>query len=174
MNMNYICKFSLIFSFLAVIIAGTTAFSLDFKFENSSFTLGFLTLLVTLLIGWQIYNKIELDDRVSKELDKRVQAGANTALFVALAQLGRSSFNKGDKTDAIQSLLNALCVWDDKMNSPMAKDAYSYCISRLTTLTKDIIFEVEETDEKNLYTKAILNTGEKDLIDFVTRITVKK
>lgn len=70
MKMNYICKFSLIFSILAVIIVGTTAFSLEFKFENSSFTLGTLTLLVTLLIGWQIYNKIELDDRVRKELDK--------------------------------------------------------------------------------------------------------
>ena len=70
MKMNYICKLSLIFSILAVIIVGTTAFSLEFKFEYSSFTLGTLTLLVTLLIGWQIYNKIELDDRVRKELDK--------------------------------------------------------------------------------------------------------
>ena len=130
--------------------------------------------MVTLLIGWQIYNKIELEDRVRKELDKYVQDGTNTALFVALAQLGRSSFNKGDKADAIQSLLNALCVWEDNMDSPLAKEAYEYCISRLILLTKDITFEVEDKAEKDLYVKAIIKTGENDLMDFATRIIVKE
>lgn len=174
MNNLNLSKLSAILSVLAIIIAGFSAFSLEMNFENASFVLGTLTLLVTLLIGWQIYNKIELEDRVRKELDKCVQAGTNTALFVALAQLGRSSFNKGDKADAIQSLLNALCIWEDNMDSPLAKEAYDYCISRLILLTKDITFVVEDKAEKESYIKAILNTGEKDLMDFATRITVKE
>ena len=171
--MNNLSKLSAILSVLAIIIAGTAAFSFKTNLENASFVLGTLTLLVTLLVGLQIYNKIELEDRFRMELDKQVQIGANTALFVALAQLGRSSFNKGDKVDAIQSLLNALCVWEEDMNTPLAQEAYDYCISRLSQLTKDVMFEVGDADEKDSYIKAILKTGEKELVGFATRITVK-
>lgn len=174
MNDLNLSKLSAILSVLAIILAGISAFSLEMNLDNASFVLGTLTLLVTLLIGWQIYNKIELEDRVRKELDKRVQAGTNTALFVALAQLGRSSSNKGDKADAIQTLLNALCVWEDYMDSPLAKEAYDYCVSRLLSLTKDITFVVEDKAEKDSYIKAILKTGENGLMDFATRITVKE
>lgn len=174
MNNLSLSKLSAILSVLAIFIAGISAFSLEMNLENASFVLGTLTLLVTLLIGWQIYNKIELEDRFRKELDKYVKAGTNTALFVALAQLGRSSFNKGDKADAIQSLLNALCVWEDNMDSPLAKEAYDYCLSRLILLTKDNTFVVEDKAEKDSYIKAIIKTGENDLMDFPTRIIIKE
>lgn len=82
MNNLSLSKLSAILSVLAIFIAGISAFSLEMNLENASFVLGTLTLLVTLLIGWQIYNKIELEDRVRKELDKYVKAGTNTALFV--------------------------------------------------------------------------------------------
>jgi hypothetical protein len=164
--------FSLILSSLAIIIAGIAAFSLELNLENASFTLGTLSLLVTLLVGWQIYNKIAFDAKVQKAIDKQVSLGANTALFVALAQQGKSAYNRDDKADAIQSLLNALCVWQKEMKSPLAKEAYDYCIVKLTMLSKEVGFGVENVEEKDAYLKAALNTGNRTIIDFVTNIKV--
>lgn len=164
--------FALILSSLAIIIAGMAAFSLELNLENASFTLGVLSLLVALLVGWQIYNKIAFDAKVQKAIEKQVSLGANIALFVSLAQQGKSAFNRGDKADAIQSLLNALCVWDKEMKSPLSKEAYDYCITKLTVLSKNVVFEVEEAEEKDAYLKAALNTGIREIIDFVTQIKV--
>lgn len=165
---------SIILSILAIIVAGTAAFSLDFNLENASFTLGTLSLLVTLLVGWQIYNKIAFDAKVQKAIDKQVSLGANIALFVALAQQGKSAYNRDDKADAIQSLLNALCAWDKEMKSPLSEEAYNYCITKLTALSKDVVFGVEDAEEKDAYMKAALNTGNREIIDFVTQIKVGK
>lgn len=165
--------FSIILSVIAIIVAGCAAFSLEFNYENSSFVLGTLTLLITLLIGWQIYSKIEVDDRVRKAIDEQVRIGANTALFVALAQQGRYALNKKDTAEAIQSLMNALCIWDKEMTSPLAKEAYDYCITKLSKLDKNIIFEVEDVEEKNVYIKAALNTEDRELINFATQIKVR-
>ena len=166
--------FAIILSLLAIIISGTAAFSLSIDLENPSFILGTLTLLVTLLVGWQIYNKIELDAKVQKAIDKQVAKGANTALFVALAQQGRSAYNRDDKADAIQSLLNALCVWEKEMKSPLAKESYDYCITKLSALCKNVTFEVECAEEKDAYLKAVLKTGNRELVDFVAQIRVKE
>ena len=136
--------FAIIISAIAIFIAGVAAFSLDMNLENASFTLGTLSLLVALLVGWQIYNKIAFDAKVQKAIDKQVSLGANTALFVALAQQGKSAYNRDDKADAIQSLLNALCVWEKEMKSPLAEEAYDYCIVKLTMLSKEGEFGVED------------------------------
>ncbi len=165
--------FSIILAVLAIIIAGTAAFSLSIDLENSSFTIGVLTLLVTLLVGWQIYSKIDFDHKIRNAINKQVEKGSNMALFVALAQQGKSAYNRKDKTDAIQSLLNALCVWDDTMDTPLAKEAYEYCITRLLAIGKGIIFEVENPEERAAYIKATLRTGHQELINFATQIKIR-
>lgn len=115
-------------------------------------------------------------------LEKDVKTKANTVLFVSLAQLGRSAYNKINKNsvtgnmeraDAIQSLLNALCLWDKEMNTPIAKEAYDYCTSKLLILIKDIEFEVEYAEEKDTYVMAAMKTNLRELIDFTTSITIK-
>ncbi len=164
---------SIILSILAIIIAGITTFSLELDLENSSFALGVLTLLVTLLVGWQIYSKIEFDRRINKAIEKQIGIGANTALFVALAQQGKSAYNKEDNAEAIQSLLNALCIWSNEMKSPLAQEAYNYCIDKLSKLDKNIIFEVEDVEEKDAYINAAIKTGQRELIDFATKIKVR-
>ena len=166
--------FAIIISIIAIFIAGVAAFSLEINLENSSFVLGTLTLLVTLLVGWQIYSKIELDHRIRKAIDKQVEKGSNMALFVALAQQGKSAYNREDKADAIQSLLNALCVWDEAMDTPLAKEAYDYCIAKLLSLGKGVIFEVENAGERDAYIKATLRTGHQELINFATQIKVRE
>ena len=58
------------------------------------------------------------------------------------------------------------------MKSPLAKEAYAYCITKQTMLSKEVGFGVEDAEEKNTYLKAALNTGNRELIDFVTQIKV--
>ena len=167
-------SFAIIISIIAIFIAGVSAFSLEFNLENSSFVLGTLTLLVTLLVGWQIYNKIEFDNRIRKAIDEQVEKGSNMALFVALAQQGNSAYNRDDKANAIQSMLNALCIWNESMDTPLAKEAYNNCVTKLIAMSKGIVFEVEEADERDAYIKAALKTGEQELINFATQIKVRE
>lgn len=187
--------YALIFSGLAVILsgfsiimAGCSAFNLPFECNNASFVLGTLTLLATLLIGWQIYSKIDIEIRIKdfekylSQLKKNTELDTKTTLFVSLAQLGRSAYNKVDlkddskllmKADAIQSLFNALCLWQNDMDSPLSKEAYNYCISKLKELINGTEFEVEFADEKNAFIEAAMRTEIRELIDFAINIKVK-
>lgn len=168
------CIFSLVLSFLAIVIASITAFSVGFNVTDNNFILGTLSLLVTILIGWQIYSKITVEERVKKIINEQIDLGANTALFVALAQSGMTSFNKGDVTEAIQSLLNALCIWEKGMNSNLANETFDYCVKTLVSCFSDnITFIVGDCRERDAYYKAITKTENQELMNLVTRIQVK-
>ena len=171
--------FAIIISSIAIFIAGVAAFSLEFDFQNSSFTIGALTLLVTLLVGWQIYNTIGIEGKIhkvaKKEAEEEAEKASKIAMLVTFAQQGRATNNKGNIADAISSLFNALAIWEKGMDSPLAKEAYNYCIDKLTEIfRRDVIFEVESAEEKDIYLKAALKTEVRLLIDFVTeRVVVK-
>ena len=171
--------FAIIISIIAIFIAGVAASSLEFDFQNSSFTIGALTLLVTLLVGWQIYNTIGIEDKIhkvaKKEAEEEAEKASKIAMLVTFAQQGRAANNKGNIADAISSLFNALAIWEKGMDSPLAKEAYNYCIDKLTEISKlDVVFDVESAEEKDIYIKAALKTEIRPLIDFATdRIVVK-
>ncbi|MBO4483037.1 MAG: hypothetical protein J5735_04395 [Prevotella sp.] len=167
--------FAIIISIIAIFIAGVAASSLEFDFQNSSFTIGALTLLVTLLVGWQIYNTIGIEEKIHNEVEKEADKASKIAMLVTFAQLGRTADNKKNIANAISSLFNALAIWEKEMDSPLAKEAYNYCIDKLTEISKqDVIFEVESAEEKDIYIKAALKTEVRPLIDFTTnRIVVK-
>ena len=59
------------------------------------------------------------------------------------------------------------------MNTPLAKEAYNNCVNKLIAMSKGIVFEVEEADERDAYIKAALKTGEQELINFTTQIKVR-
>lgn len=184
--------YSLIISILSIIIAGCAAFTLPFDCDKASFVLGTLTMLVALLVGWQIYSTIDVKSQISKatkaseeleQLKKKIEIESKSAIFVSLAQLGRSAFNKVDlnnnndtkeKTDAIQSLLNALCLWEREMETPLAKEAYQYCITKLPLLIRNTGFSLESAEEKDAYVTATMKTGLRELIDFATQIEITK
>ena len=171
--------FAIIISIIAIFIAGVAAFSLEFDFQNSSFTIGALTLLVTLLVGWQIYNTIGIEDKIhkvaKKEAEMEAEKASKIAMLVTFAQQGRATYNKRNIADTISSLFIALAIWEKEMDSPLAKEAYNYCIDKLTEILKpNIIFEVESAEEKDTYLKAALKTEMRLLIDFVTNQVVIK
>lgn len=51
---------------IALLLSGFIAFSMYFDIEGASFPLGIMTLLVTLLIGFQIYNALGIKDEMDK------------------------------------------------------------------------------------------------------------
>lgn len=171
--------FAIIISSIAIFIAGVAAFSLEFDFQNSSFTIGALTLLVTLLVGWQIYNTIGIEDKIhkvaKKEAEEEAEKASKIVMLVTFAQQGRAAKNKGNIADAISSLFNALVIWEKGMDSPLAKETYNYCFDKLTEIfKKNVIFEVESAEEKDIYLKAALKTEMRQLIDIVTNQVVVK
>lgn len=182
---------SLILSIIAIIAAGVTAFSIGLHLESCNFLLGTLTLLVTILIGWQIYNVIDINKRIENSIetvretvDENIEKETKTALFVSLAQLGmvlshratrKEIMSADDQADAIQMLLNALCVWSqNELDSSSTKDAYNFCIKSLSELDENVYLVVEKEEEKDLYVQAALKTKERAIIDFTERIIVKK
>lgn len=91
-------------------------------FDYIGVIVGIFALLVTLLVGWQIYNYIfqkqavhnivvEEMAEVSDEIVKR----NNSMMFLNLGQLGLALFNLGDIRGSTQAYFNALNFWDDFM-----------------------------------------------------------
>ena len=134
---------------------------------------------MTLLVGWQIYQTSGIEEKIhnvaKKEAEIEAEKASKIAMLVTFAQLGRAADNKKNIADAISSLFNALAIWEKEMDSPLAKEAYNYCIDKLTEMSKqDVTFEVESAEEKDIYIKAALKTEVRPLIDFTTnRIVVK-
>lgn len=183
---------ALLTSLVAMTIAGFTAYTLPINSDNASFALGTLSSLVALLVGWQIYSTIDIKEQIRKtteltkefeELKRKTAIESNSALFVSLSQLGRFAYNKVNAKDdsatmaraeAIMSLLNALCLWEKEMNTPLAKEAYEYCTIKLSELIKDVTLVVESIEEKDAFVLAAMKTGIRELIDFTTKIEVRK
>lgn len=82
---------------------------------------GVLSVLVTLLIGWNIYTTIDLKDTL-----KQTKYAVPISLTVSLAQLGRALFYKGHYEYAISTFLNALAAWEEGAENELMDEAYLY------------------------------------------------
>ena len=59
-----------VFVAIAVMLSGIASFSVHVNFEGASFALGVLTLLVTTLVGFQIYNSLDIQKEMHDIKDK--------------------------------------------------------------------------------------------------------
>ncbi len=62
MKNNWVSLLALLVSIIALMLS-YRVIPVDFK-DYWGFVLGLLTLLVTMLIGWQIYNSLEIKDQI--------------------------------------------------------------------------------------------------------------
>ena len=99
-----ICIVSLLFSVVAVCTAVWRTPELSFDYQGV--IVGVLSLLVTVLIGWNIYTTIGIENRISK-----FKYAVPISLCTSLAQLGKALYNNDDYANALMSLLNALAVY---------------------------------------------------------------
>ncbi len=159
-----------------------------------------LSILVTLLVGWQIYKTIgfeqktvaelvrienELNEKLSsnqqalhKEIEEGIEQSVNMSLFMSLAQLAfalhqsESSEEQFRNAVPLQISYNALCVWNN--NTKDVEDAYNSCISLIKEYRiKDCNLVVSKDDYK-LFLSAALKTQDDEIIEFTKNFKIQE
>lgn len=141
MKNNWVSLLALVIALVALMLS-YRATPVDFK-DYWGFVLGVLTLLVTLLIGWQIYNSIEikkqLDNTKEKQLEiEKKMTEFNKSLIVMDSGLnftqGLSNSNERPLS-AYRDFINALDSAYDANNHTTVEDCYNNLQAMIQKLT---------------------------------------
>ena len=99
---------SIILSITAIVIVSTKYFPrTNLGFDYLGLIVGILGMLVTILIGWDIYKAVSID----KVIKKNKEAAECGSACLALAQLGLAMYRMKYNYQAITALVNALAAW---------------------------------------------------------------
>ena len=119
MKQNISMTFSLL-AFLSAILTfciTKTNFTLP-QIDTSGFLVSVLTILVTVLVGWQIYTAIKIDERINtevnkkvNELEKRLEKDINNNIFIIGFEFYSVLYTYSkQKGDLIIQLRDLLCI----------------------------------------------------------------
>ena len=79
----------------------------NLDFDYLGLIIGILALLVTVLIGWDIYKAVNID----KYIKKQIENAETEAICLTLSQLGLSLYRTNNYMAALTALVNALSAW---------------------------------------------------------------
>lgn len=96
---------------------------------------GILSLLVTVIISFEVYKVFSFEKRVKRIVSERLQEAENSATCLSLAQLGNALFNNKAYSDAIQILFNALTVSEKSPMSELGDEARENSIKILEKIS---------------------------------------
>ncbi len=103
MDGNVLSKLAISLSMVAVVLSCVSAFSNEFNITNPSFPLGVLSLLVTVLIGWQIFTALGIKKEI-KDATERMRE-ENQVLNSRLDAFEKASNKKIDELKSEQGIL---------------------------------------------------------------------
>lgn len=135
------------------------------SFDYSGIIVGIFSLLITILIGWQIYSMINLNkvekeieykitsiteekqEQIQKEIKKNMERAIRASTLVSLSQIGLCFYHEpasskdGSGTDkfgdAIRSFFNAQAIWHNSSSiEELAEEADKQSYIYLKNLTK--------------------------------------
>lgn len=141
---NWVALVALVIAVVALMLSYRVT-PVDFK-DYWGFVLGVLTLLVTLLIGWQIYNSIEikkqLDNTKEKQLEiEKKMTEFNKSLIVMDSGLnftqGLSNSNERPLS-AYRDFINALDSAYDANNHTAVEDCYNNLQAMIQKLSQTL------------------------------------
>lgn len=130
-----------------------------------------LSILVTLLIGFQVYTLIDFNGRISrakKEIEEKskeiVEKAKNDAAGLALAQLGLSQYHSHDYENGIRSLFNALALLFEGNRDTDSETAISHAVDLLFQISTDeqIISLSLDRFSKDLFLKTACNIPDQE------------
>lgn len=185
-NTRVIAIIAIIVSFVSIAFSAFAAFGKDWDIDNPSFPLGVLTLLVTILIGWQIvqymYQKETVRTIIETEMKKARKETLfhkNNTLFITLGQLGLALYNVGDIPGALQAYFNALANWENEMFADeSSKEGYKIIVSHLKTI-EDLLDKsygnvvVDNISSIYAFLETSVRIGDQDLINLAKRFVKK-
>lgn len=120
---------------------------------SSADLIAVLSVLVTILIGWQIFNYFTFEQKMKSEISnmlegklkevenkllRRSEITSNSAICVSLTQLGLSLYREHKYSDALYILINAITAWKPDMHeeSEDADEAYKNAVQCLVYIQK--------------------------------------
>ena len=197
---NTLSIIAIIMSFMAIVscLIISMCFYQDLCFNEVTLLISVLSLIVTLLIGMQIWNifqfekKFESVEQKSRdEIEKAKQDILETnkvameknryeAIGTVLMQLGWSFEDKKEYGDAMRTYINALRALQrgDLKEQEIFED-YKEVVERLVIISKELPPEewhFVDIDEKNVFIDAVMKIPNKDimntLLEFFYKFTV--
>ena len=142
--------------------------------SNFNVIITVLSVLVTALIGWQIFDAINLKREVRHLTKKIVERASSDIASISLAQQGMSYHNNKDFASSAQLFFNSISVRQKDVIDKISDEAYSYATSKLVEYNKKgITITADDYDEKLSYQNAARFTGDKDIIELADRIRVR-
>lgn len=163
----------------------------------SSLLIGSLTLIVTVLIGYQISNIVQLDNRftaletrtrdtinsalnehlqLSKQASKKAE---NDAIGTALMMLAWTFMGKGETDDALRTLINSLRAYQQgDLEDPTIVSQMKDVEDSLITIahSESGTWKFQNINEKNVFIDTIMKIQNRDkmniLLDFFYRFDI--
>lgn len=163
----------------------------------SSLLIGSLALLVTVLIGYQITNIVQLEkrftaleaqtrDTIQSALDEHLQLSKqaskkaeNDAIGTALMMLSWTFLEKGETDDALRTLINSLRAYqqgdlDDPAIVSQMKDVEDTLIA--IAHSESGTWKFQNIDEKNVFIDTVMKIQDRErmniLLDFFYRFDI--
>lgn len=197
---NTLSIIAIIISLLALVACCIIILCLHqcFSFEETTFLISVLSLIVTLLIGMQIWNIFQFENKFESveqkcrdEIEKAKQDILETnkdaleknrydAIGTVLMQLGWSFEDKKEYGDAMRTYINALrALQQGNLKAQDTCESYKDVVDRLVEISKELPAEewhFVDIDEKNVFIDAIMKIPNKDimntLLEFFYKFTV--
>lgn len=188
-NNNTLGIIAIIMSILALVSCFIIALCSrqNLQLDETMLLLSVLSLIVTILIGMQIWNifqferKFEKVEQKSREEIERARQGILEANKVALEknryeaigtvlmQLGWSFEDKKEYDDAMRTYINSLRSFQrSDLNDPEVIINYKEVVERLVIISNEIPPEewnFVNMDEKNVYVDAVMKIPEKEIVN---------
>lgn len=158
------------------------------SYDYMSILVGVLSLLVTTLIGWQIYNVIYIDSKINKSLkraiddqceiiDKRTKSAKDEAIGTSLFNVGQAMFYNKFYDLALDNYIKAInAIYNSQMNNKEAHVEKCFEKIKLTIEKIEIQPNKYTVDEKALvsYINLLLPIKDERIIDIIGFIKGKR
>lgn len=197
---NILSIIAIIMSLMALMVCFIIAlcYHQNYCFNEISLLISVLSLIVTLLIGMQIWNIfqfenkfISVEQKCLDEIEKAKQDILETnkealektrfdAIGTVLMQLGWSFEDKKEYGDAMRSYINAIrAIQQGDLKTQDTCENYKEVVDRLVIISKELPAEewhFENIDEKNMFVDVVMKIPNKiimnQLLDFFYKFTV--
>lgn len=182
MNLKY--KIILFVSLaLSVISITILLFSLQLPLDPDALAVitGVLALFVTILIGWQIFTIISIDDKINnsvKKLTTEVQVEMtkikHDAIGISTIMQASTSLYTNNYREAFRGCINGLsCLYSGTLSDGLSKDSINKCFEFLNTIVdKENVWMVLSPEDKDSYMRTLYRVKDdraKKIIDFVAK-----
>lgn len=175
---------NVIFAIINLCCAFPRSGELDFDFTG--FIIATLAVLVTALVGWQVYNSIDYKGKINEisSSTKQLQNEKLASLFVGMVHLGDSIKSLPTTTDeqkqtihdnALKAYFYALVYLHEDIPSEVKNELYNETIQNLKTLFKecgDATLSASPELQGAFY-MAALKTKDTELIKYAQNIKIQ-